>query len=48
MKIFKVLLVVTALAMALIPVTGVFAATTATVTITATPEYLAMTNDSGN
>jgi hypothetical protein len=27
-----------------IPVTGVFAAPTATVTITATPEYLAMTN----
>lgn len=41
------LVVTLALALAIIP-TGVFAATTATVTITATPEYLAITNDSGN
>lgn len=47
MKIFRVILVVTALLVSLIP-TGIFAATTADVTITATPEYLALTNDSGN
>ena len=45
---FKLLLVFVTLALAIVPFSGAFAATTATVTITATPEFLAMTNDTGN
>jgi len=41
-------LVLTIVSGQLIEVIQTFAATSATVTITATPEYLAMTNDSGN
>ena len=44
----RVLLILTAVLLAVMPFTGVFGAATADVTITATPEYLAMTNDSGN
>lgn len=43
----KLLLVAVTLALSIMPLTGVFAATTATVTITATPEYLAMTLTDG-
>ena len=46
--IFRLLFIAALLVATVLPVTGVFAATTATVTITATPEYLAVTNDSGN
>jgi hypothetical protein len=44
----KLLVIFAVVILAVLPVTGVFAGTTATVTITATPEYLAITNDSGN
>lgn len=44
----RLLLILVTAILAAFPVTGVFAATTATVTITATPEYLALTNDSGD
>lgn len=44
----KLFLILVTAILAALPVTGVFAATTATVTITATPEFLAITNDSGN
>jgi len=42
-KLGKILLILTTVVLAVLPMTGVFAATTATVTITATPEYVAMT-----
>jgi hypothetical protein len=44
----KLGIILMAVLLAVLPMTGVFAATTATVTITATPEFLAITNDSGN
>jgi hypothetical protein len=40
----KLAVILMAVLLAVLPMTGVFAATTATVTITATPEYLAITN----
>jgi len=40
----KLLLILVAVMLAVIPITGVFAATSAVVTITATPTYIAITN----
>ena len=40
----KLAIILMAVVLAVLPMTGVFAVTTATVTITATPEYLAITN----
>ena len=40
----KLLLILVAAMLAVIPITGVFAATSAVVTITATPTYIAITN----
>ena len=47
-KLMRIVVILTSLVVAILPMTGVFAATTADVTITATPEYLAITNDTGN
>ena len=47
-KMLKLLPILVAVILAVLPAVGVFAAPTAVVTITATPEYLAITNDSGN
>jgi hypothetical protein len=47
-KRLSIILMLATLVSAILPLSGVLAATTAVVTVTATPEFLAMTNNSGN